>query len=138
MVAFVGIFVGGTGTALRMCSLQCVLLCLLFFVLCSYPDQSDLMLLSRKVHDLNRPVHAMIDALNLPSPLHQVASGPGDAIVLVAAARHMAISWQAFLYHMSMLHQLPIFADRGGGGGNVLHYHLHEQQGVQDQQRLPG
>jgi hypothetical protein len=126
MVAFVGIFLGGSGTALRMCSLQCVLLCLMFLVLCSYPDQSDLMLLSRKVHELNRPVHALIDALGVArTPLHQVASGPGDAIVLLAAARHMVVSWQAFLYHMSMLHHLPAFA-------------LHQEQGVQDQQRLPG
>ena len=125
MVAFVGIFMGGTGTALRMCSLHCALLCVLGMIASSYPSQSDLMLLSRKVHELNRPVHVVIDALNLPTPLHQVISGPGDAIVLVAAARHMAVTWQAFLYHMSMLQHLPAFA-------------LHQEQGVQDQQRLTG
>lgn len=124
MVVFVGIFCGGNGVLVRMCSLACALLCVLLVVSCSYPDQSELMVLGRSIHESNAPVHHAIDSLGLPAALHDVARGPGDAVIVIVALRHMVLSWRAFLFHMSLLHS------------HILS--LHPVQGVQNQERLGG
>jgi len=106
LVGFMGIFMGGPAVALRMCSLIASFVCLLVLISSNYEHQTELIALSHNIHAHAAPLHHLVDRIatgRLNLALHDIARGPGDSILAVAALKHVAQSFRSFVAQLQTL-----------------------------------